>query len=106
MEIDELVGLTYPRWARNRVLRRHAAATAGRDRDSAVRSSSGGRRVHSGNRPTCQTVPHPGRDTFDEAIRMIRDAVELTIEDMSADELATQLHPTPAFVPFDVQLSA
>ncbi|MCW2916219.1 MAG: type toxin-antitoxin system HicB family antitoxin [Actinomycetia bacterium] len=45
-------------------------------------------------------------DTFEHAIAMIKEAVELTLSDMSPEELADQLHPTPALVPFEVQLSA
>lgn len=45
-------------------------------------------------------------DSFDHAMEMIKEAVALTLEDMTPEELADQIHPTPALVPFEVQLSA
>jgi predicted RNase H-like HicB family nuclease len=45
-------------------------------------------------------------DSFDHAMAMIKEAVALTLDDMTPEELADQLHPTPALVPFEVQLSA
>jgi len=45
-------------------------------------------------------------DSFEHALAMIREAVELMLEDLTPEELAAQLHPTPALVPFEVQLSA
>ncbi|GAB2846215.1 hypothetical protein GCM10022221_51890 [Actinocorallia aurea] len=45
-------------------------------------------------------------DSFDHALAMIKEAVELTLGDLTPEELAAQLHPTPALIPFEVQLSA
>jgi predicted RNase H-like HicB family nuclease len=45
-------------------------------------------------------------DSFEHAMAMIKEAVELTLSDLSPEELAEQLHPTPALVPFEVRLSA
>lgn len=43
-------------------------------------------------------------ESYEHAMAMIQEACELTVEDMTPQELAERLHPTPTVAPFDITL--